>query len=376
MRAFIVILLMLLAGSARSQSFDPLGGAPAPSAAQPPIPSAPKSGAAYDPYGRWRPPTTIERKHETTRLLGVEDGTPLYELAPTTNFAPPSVTSRLLPIIRGSDLALGAGPDSPKFPGSDLSFELQYLADFWKTWPQAKVRGEAGGPETAPGDVPASIPASSVSNAGVPAEATGPLLRQANALYAQLVRLPVIQRSQGIALVPSVRLRVTRDPAGVEVYGFEMRIEAYGLATPPSRTAEGRWRGDRGAWRAGLRICSNCMVDYGPAWGRYEGRQVVFLNPLSALVTATNRPLHVSEFRGGGGEKIPNPELFDPTRPKTDIQVLTVKPVVKSPYEGRWAGQGSLNPDSAYGRLIAATFLTDWRAPIDAVNSPGAPRAQ
>ena len=379
MRALILIPFLALAPSAWGQSFDPL--APAPASPRPPTPSvpeAPKSGADYDPYGRWQAPTTIARKHETTRLLGVEDGTPLYELAPTINFAPPSVTSRLLPIIRGGDLALGAGPDSPHFPGTDLAFEFQYLADFWRTWPQAKVRGEPGGAATAPGYVAPRIEAGMVSNIGVPADAAAVMLRQANAIYAQFLQLPMIQRSQGMSLTPHLALRRSRDTAGTELYGFELRIDANAVSTSDAslRTAEGRWRSGRGAWLAGLRICSNCTVDYGPAWGRYEGRQVAFLNPLSALVTATNRPLHVSEFRGGGGKMIPNPELFDPARPKTDIQILTVKPVVESPYEGRWAGQGSLNPDSAYGRMIAATFLTDWRRPIDAANSPGAPRAQ
>jgi len=88
------------------------------------------------------------------------------------------------------------------------------------------------------------------------------------------------------------------------------------------------------------------------------------------LVDTLDKPMWVPKFATGEGELIPNPELFDPTRPKTDIQILTVE----SP--AREVGIGAHSaPDNEWGRAIGAAFLTDWKSLVNQLNSPGSPRA-
>ncbi|MBQ1498900.1 MAG: hypothetical protein IIZ38_11350 [Sphingomonas sp.] len=341
------------------------------------IPDRPQSGATYDPYGRWELRAPEDRPVETTRLLRVEDGTPFYEKG---DYDSPAVESRLLPIIKGSNLPAGAGPKSPYLPGTNLRFAYHYLIDFWRAWPQAKVRGAAGESRTAAGAVAQRLSRAAVfADPGLPKAAVDTLFAQADALYQAVLKMPALQRAQGMALRGSVWMTRRKDIAGVEVYSFRLVIgaPALHLATPGAKQgSDGRWHVPEQGHNAGIAITSNIPLRGGPAWGRYHGTQVAFLPDFAALVVAGDRPTHVSEFRGGGGKQVENPRFFDPARPKTDIQILTVEPGASSPIEARLAHQGSLSPDTIYGRLIAASFLPDWRPLVDRLNSPGAPRAQ
>ena len=347
MRALILLLLLFAPSISSGQAFDPLG-----------VPAAPASGAAYDPYGRWEQPReVIDRDVKTTRLLSVTDGTPLYEAVPPPH-STPATESRMLPIIQGGVLPFEAGPKSPFLPGTNLRFEYHYLINFWRTYPEAKVRGAPP-----PGHVPPALSRDALRDTGgAPPQVVDVLFRQASALYAEVIAIPMIRRSQGVMIRPSLRIQRRSDEAGTQVYGFVLRIAAPELGG--------------GGHSVALEICSNCVVNYGPAWGRYGRTQVVFLNPLAAFVVASDRPTHISEYRNGGGKQIPNPAFFDPARPKTDIQVLTVTPQAMDSRQARWAGQGAMAPDDPYARMVAASFIPDWRAAVDRLNGPAAPRAQ
>lgn len=350
-----------------------------PALAQAPatIPDRPRTGAAYDPYGRWEVRAPEDKPAETTRLLRVEDGTPFYEKG---DYDSPAVESRLLPIIKGSNLPAQAGPKSPYLPGTDLRFAYHYLIDFWRSWPQARVRGAPGESRTAAGAVAPRLARTSVfADPGLPKAAVDTLFAQADALYQAVLKMPALQRAQGMTLRGSVWMTRRKDIAGVEVYSFRLVIGAPALrigAPGAAQGSDGRWRTPDQGHNAGIAITSNIPLRGGPAWGRYHGTQVAFLPDFAALVVAGDRPTHVSEFRGGGGKQVGNPRFFDPARPKTDIQILTVEPGASNPVDARYAHQGSLSPDSIHGRLIAAAFLPDWRALVDGVNSPGAPRAR
>lgn len=388
-RSAILLACVFGATEASAQSYDPLGGgappsgpAPiaAPSSAPPPptLPTAPKSGAEYDPYGRWEHAQGPDQSMEVSRLLAVEDGTPLYEDLPKFSATTPSVASRMLPIYAGSNLAFEAGPKSPYLPGTPFRFAPHYLINFWKTYPQAKVRGPAGGSRAAPGVVE-PLSRRSVISEGVPPAVVDVMFAQAQALYAAVIAIPVIQRAQGMTVQGSVRMGRGRDIAGTEVYAFDLIINGVGLdITDPKavRGPDGRWRSPPRGHLDGMKISVNRPIVYGPAWGTYRGTQVGHDAQFIALVVSTTRPTHISEFRGGGGQQVPNPTFFDPARPKTDIQVMTVRAFASSPIDDRHSGQGSLSPDSIFGRLMAASFIPDWKTIVDRVNSPGAPRAK
>jgi len=375
----------LLATNAGAQTYDPMNpGAAPPASTAPAALAQPKTGAAYDPYGTWEN-TTISDTNPTggaTKLLSVIDGTPFYEKA--DHGGSDSTDQRMLPVWRGGDLPVDAGPKSPFLPGTKHPFRYHYLIDFWKKWPDAKVRAEPGSPDVLPGYVPPDLSYMRIDNGGVPAEAVPVLRRQAEAVYAALIRIPMMQRAQGFSLNGAyLRVFPVRTESGGVVYAWRLRIPFNTFGGKRTQRPDGRWVANGGG-PAALEIRTNARTPERPPPGVYHGTQVVYVQQmnvtlvteLGAMVTSSDRPLTASEYRNGGGDTIANPDFLDLGRPKTDIQFMAVIPGPDNPSVRSGPHQGSESPDGVYGRIVASIFLVDWKAVVDQVNSPGAPRAK
>ena len=88
------------------------------------------------------------------------------------------------------------------------------------------------------------------------------------------------------------------------------------------------------------------------------------------MVDTVAAPLWVSQYRGGQGPLITNSELYEASRAPGEIQILTIEPA-----SSKVGIAARMAPDTARARTIAAAWLIDWRALVDRLNGPSAPRA-
>lgn len=85
------------------------------------------------------------------------------------------------------------------------------------------------------------------------------------------------------------------------------------------------------------------------------------------LVLNTDRPLLAPGSRATDVRAVLNPNLIDPSRPRSDIQFLAISVGTAS---STWSAiaQGKQSPTSPVGRLLGAAFNTDWNAVLRKVN--------
>lgn len=350
----IAVALVAVASSISHAQVDPWG----PAAHSAPV------GQQQPARQQLRPPPG-----GVTRLLGVMDGTPRYEGIPDPAHSHlDSVASRLLPVYLHNNTPVGAGDYSPILTGPNgggLAY-WDYLVRYWETYPHAKERA---GHTPRLGRVHFTIQASQVEHGWAPPPGVrAELERQAQAVVDAVLAHPYMQRSEDVATSAMATYTRRRDQAGTEVYGFQVRFGFGKLRRDARQAPDGRWDGNLPG-PASLVIHSNFVPSGWRSAGFYRGIEV--LGNRAPLIKSIERPIWVSEFRGGQGPSILNPELFDPARPKTDIQVLVVESSAQ-----RFVGGPRTAPDTDIARSVAAAFSTDWKDLVDRLNSPGAPRAR
>lgn len=294
------------------------------------------------------------------------DGTPYYESIPNPAHSHrDGVLSRLLPVYLFNNVPVGAGVYSPPLTGEHASglAMWDYLVRFWEQYPNAKERR---GHTPRLGRVYRTIQESQIQDHWTPPPGViDELHRQAQAVLDALLEHPFIERSESVKFYPFITYTRGRDAAGTEVYGFHLTVNFPGVVGSPS--ADGRYD-ESSPSRAKIVVTSNAVPARTFPIGRY--RDFDLLNMRYIVVNATGRPLWRSEFRDGKGKPTLNPELYDPARPKTDIQTLVIRA------DAHQIGGYSIPPDDEIARSVAAGFLTDWKGLTDRLNSPGAPRAQ
>lgn len=82
------------------------------------------------------------------------------------------------------------------------------------------------------------------------------------------------------------------------------------------------------------------------------------------VIANTDRPLYVDD----GGRMIVNPGLVDTSRPRSDIQFMTVYVGAGTPAMDALTHK-RLDPTSNTGRLIGVLYNTDWRAVLQEANA-------
>lgn len=323
---------------------------------------------AYDPYGprasSGGPAPRDERA--VTRFLGVFDGTPRYELYPTTMARSDAGASGLLAFNTQDYLPVDAGKASPHTTGEHggLPVDFHYLVKYWETYPNAKERQ---------GHVPhLGVVATSVTDntnsVRPPAAVRAVLDRQIDTLYRAIIAHPFVQRSEGMQVSAVSSYGRKADGAGTEIWGFQLDVYFTHFSLDRARLRpDGRYVGGLSEGPS-VRICSNCVDYLHQPSGRYRGMQTMAATD-RILVDTVAAPIWISRYRGGQGPLIVNPELFDAARPAGDIQILTLDT------HGGVGIAAKVAPDTAIAKVIAATWLNDWRAVVNQLNGPGAPRA-
>lgn len=329
--------------------------------------AGPARAQAYDPYGPRVPDAgpTPRDVSAVTPFIGVFDGTPRYALHPTPYARSDAGQSGLLEFNHQDYLPLDFGRGAPELVTDHGRYPVpfHYLVKYWETWPNARERE---GQVPMLGDFSTAI--RNHSQVTPPAAVKAVLDRQAETLTRAALDYPFVQRSEGVITYPILQYQSSTDPSGEQVWGFSLRIVMAYLGSSPSDPVQlpsGRWTANP-TEGTGITICSNCYDHLYLPGGRYRGMQ--FNNIDRVLVDTIAAPLWISRYRGGQGEQINNPELFETGRPAGEIQLLTVT----FPFD---VGQGALAPDTARARALAIAWLTDWKALVNEVNGPNAPRA-
>lgn len=322
---------------------------------------------AQDPYGP-RPsaaPAPGRDLSRVTPLLDVVDGTPRYQLVPSTSLSHSDAqASGMLAFSLQDNLPVDAGRSSPVTTGEHggMPVEWHYLVKFWEAWPDAKDRP---GQTVRLGEVRYdTVPGSTLPPP--PPAVKAVLDAQADRFRDAILAYPFIRRSAGNMTRTSISYHRDRDPSGTEVWGYSLQVRFGPLMSDARQLPDGRWSSVSYDWMT-LDICSNCFSKLAGPTGRYRGLQTM---GHKALVDTVAAPIWVSEYRTGEGPLIPNPEVYDAARPATDIQLLVI--------DGPSGGIGSAaaqGPDNHHSRAVAATWLTDWKALVNQANGPAAPRA-
>lgn len=323
--------------------------------------------AQSDPYGprRRSAPPPARDLSRVTPLLTVEDGTPRYALLDERSVSSNDArSSQMLAFSLADNMPVDAGRNNPRttgeYGGSPVLWH--YLVNFWDQWPDAKERP---GRVARLGETDFTIRPGSTQPPPPPA-IKRVLDAQAGRIRDAIQAYPFIQRSADVMTRVSIRYHQDKDPSGTQVWGFTLSVQFGPQTTNPVQLPDGRWRWTSMDWTS-LNICTNCFSKISTPTGRYRGLQTM---GHKTLVDTLAAPLWVSEYRSGQGPLIPNPEMYDRSRPATDIQILVIDG------HSRDVGVAArMGPDNARARSIAATWLTDWKAVVDQANGPSAPRA-
>lgn len=324
---------------------------------------------AYDPYGPRAAPSGPPPRDRSavTPFIGMFDGTPRYERHATNSGRNDAAESGLLAINLQDFLPVDAGKDSPLTTGEHggIPVVFHYLVKYWETYPEAKER-EGHVPHL--GIVDASV-TDNTNSVRPPAGVKAVLDRQAEAMYQAVVAYPFIQRSEGMHVSAIKSYKQDQDPSGEQVWGFQLDVYFTEFIPGLARQRpDGRYVGGH-AEGPSIRVCSNCFSYILPPSGRYREHQTM-AGGIRTVVDTVASPLWVSRYRGGQGALIPNPELYEAGRGPGEIQILIIEPA-----SSKVGIAARMAPDTARARTIAAAWLTDWRALVNRLNGPSAPRA-
>jgi hypothetical protein len=102
--------------------------------------------------------------------------------------------------------------------------------------------------------------------------------------------------------------------------------------------------------------------------GTYNGMLLVGRPPLYMLVIQkTGRPIYFTEGSGRQTSYTLNPDLLDPSRPRSEIQLMTIH--LGMTLQSAFAiVEGKIKPTSGPGRLYGLMFNIDWPALLKEVN--------
>lgn len=302
---------------------------------------------------------------DVTPLLGVEDGTPRYDLLPegSVNLSD-AMKSQMLAFSRSERLPVNAGSSTPRTTGQfgGQRAYWHYLVKFWEEYPNAKERP---GREPRLGEIVFDTQYGSTEPPPPPA-IKRVLDAQADRFRDAILAYPFIRRSDRVNTRTVIRYHRDKDAAGTEVWGYSLNVQFGPETMNPVQLPDGRWRWTSLDWMS-LEICSNCFAELKRPTGRYRGLQTIWGDKV--VVDTLDRPLWIGRTPDDRAPT-PNPALYDPTRPATDVQMLIV--------DGRTNALENVSrtaPDTYRARAVAATWLTDWKTLVNEANGAGAPRA-
>lgn len=242
------------------------------------------------------------------------------------------------------------------------SFYTDYIADYWKQ-PGASGRGDDPSSD-APGHV-IDQPRFSGNQKqdGVPE-----MRDKLEKILAQVLAHPAVRDIRGASLSPGGGFyREKGGPMGTSVPAH-LSLMAYTifLDSPKTRRfADGTYHtsGHEGD-SLNIGINDPDVLEGRIPIGTYNGLTVVSRKSgYELIVPNTDRPIFITK----GGEQVLNPNLIDPSRPRSDIQFLTVYVGAAS---NTWSdiARGKQKPTSGVGRLLGVMFNSDWAALLQQIN--------
>jgi len=268
-------------------------------------------------------------------------------------------------VVRAPSAAPSAGATAATSGRADLdhgqTFYAGYIADYWQQ-PDASGRGDDASSDALGHVIRKPAFGGNQKQAGVPE-----MRRKLERILSRVLEHPALTDIRGASLAPGGGFyRERGGPMGPAV-SAHLSLIAYPINLEDSKTRrfpDGTHHtpGEGDVLR--IEINDTDLLEGRMPIGTYQGMPLLRRGSgYMLLVANTSRPFFVEQ----GGRLALNPDLIDPSRPRADIQFMTV-------YVGTgthiWSdiAHRRQKPTSPAGRLLGVMFNTDWAALLRAVN--------
>lgn len=242
-------------------------------------------------------------------------------------------------------------------------FHGDYLADYWSR-PDANTRGATADLD-APGHVigkPAGF-GGKLSQPGV-----NEMRRKLEAIFPRVLSHPALAGIRGASLRPGGGFGPERGgPMGHAVAG-RATLVAYPIhlgAPETQKFPDGSFHTPGEGPVLRIAVNDTDELEGRAPIGTWNG-MTVLRGGYMFVIPNTERPLHVKD---ASGRLVLNPHLIDLSRPRADIQFMTVHVGTTSSEHGEIARQ-RVHPATGIGRLVGVLYNTDWRSLLREVNDP------
>lgn len=260
--------------------------------------------------------------------------------------------------------APAVGPRAARIKFDDgVIFYGDYLADYWSR-PDAGTRGA-----TPDQDAPGHVIGKPLSFGGSRKYAgTADMQRKLEAVFPRVLAHPALADIRGSSLRPGGGFGHANGGPMRHAVAGQATLLAYPirLGDPEThRFPDGTFHspGEGVVLRIGVNDTDE--LEGRAPLGTWNG-MTVLRGGYMFVIPNTERPLYV---RDASGRQMLNPNLIDSSRPRTDIQFMTVYVGTDSAEHSEIVRQRVL-PTSGVGRLVGVLYNTDWRTLLREVNDP------
>lgn len=249
---------------------------------------------------------------------------------------------------------------------SGETFYADYIASYWQQ-PGASGRGDT--PST---DAPGHVITKPVFGGDQKQPGVPEMRRKFEAILARVLAHPALTDIRGTSIAPGGGFGHAKGgPMGPAVAG-SLTLIGYPIYLDNPRTKrfpDGTYHTAGGEGESlSIGVNDTDVLEDRIVTGTYNGMTVVHAGGGYMLVIPnTDRPVYFTQGAGRSVRHVLNPDLIDPTRPRSDIQFMTVYVGAATP---TWSdiARGRVKPTSAAGRFLGVMFNTDWRAVLREVN--------
>ena len=241
-------------------------------------------------------------------------------------------------------------------------FPADYMADYW-----SRIEGEARG-ATPSEDAPGHILIKPDRFGGAVTEPGAPQLqRKLEAVFLRVLSHPALAHIRGASLRPGGSIGHEGGAQRHALAGKAVLLaHPLNLADPNTKKfADGSYHTPGEAPVMKISVNDPDELYRREPIGSWNG-MIVLRGGYMLVIPNTERPLYV---RGADGRQVLNPQLIDATRPRADIQFMTVYVGTDSSEHSEIVRQRVL-PTSGVGRLVGVLYNTDWRSLLREVNDP------
>lgn len=242
-----------------------------------------------------------------------------------------------------------------------LTFYAGYIADYWQQ-PDAPNRGDDASSDARGHVIRKPVFGGNPKQAGVPE-----MRRKLERILPRVLEHPALKEIRGASLAPGGGFyRERGGPMGPAV-AAHLSLIAYPINLEDSKTRrfpDGTYHTPGEGAVLNVEINDTDLLEGRLPIGTYQGMPLLRRGSgYMLLVANTDRPFFVEQ----GGRMALNPELIDPSRPRADIQFMTVY-VGAASYTWSDIAHRKEKATSPTGRLLGVMFNTDWAGLLREVN--------